>query len=102
MIVDHREPLADLGLDSLMAVELRNLLGRGLRLPRSMPATLLYDYPTISELANYMAKEVLRWEGAETQQLPDQDTGRSGVIERIEDLSDEEVDRLFAEKTIAS
>jgi len=101
-VVDHRQPLADLGLDSLMAVELRNLLGRGLRLSRSMPATLLYDYPTISELANYMAKEVLRWEGAETQELPGQAAGRSGAIERIEDLSDEEVDRLFAEKTIGN
>jgi NAD(P)-dependent dehydrogenase (short-subunit alcohol dehydrogenase family) len=97
--VDYKQPLADFGLDSLMAVELRNLLGRGLRLSRSMPATLLYDYPTISELANYMAKEVLRWEqGAETQPSPGQDEGMSGVIDRIEDLSDEEVDRLFAEK----
>ena len=101
-VVDHRQPLADLGLDSLMAVELRNLLGRGLRLPRSMPATLLYDYPTISELANYMAKEVLRWEGAETSQLSGQAADRSGAIARIEDLSDEEVDRLFAEKTIGN
>ena len=100
--IDPRQPLADLGLDSLMAVELRNLLGRGLRLSRSMPATLLYDYPTISELVSYIAHEVLQWQGAETQQSPAQDTGTAGVIDRIEDLSDEEVDRLFAEKTIGN
>ncbi len=101
-IVDQRQPLADLGLDSLMALELRNLLGRGLRLHRSMPATLLYDYPTIAELAEYMAKEVLGWQGAESQHSPSPDIGLSGVIERIEDLSDAEVDRLFAEKTISN
>jgi NAD(P)-dependent dehydrogenase (short-subunit alcohol dehydrogenase family)/acyl carrier protein len=101
-VVDPRQPLADLGLDSLMAVELRNLLGRGLRLGRSMPATLLYDYPTISELANYIAKDVLHWEGAEARQSPSQDAGMSGVIDQIEDLSDEEVDRLFAEKMVGN
>jgi acyl carrier protein len=101
-VVDPRQPLADLGLDSLMAVELRNLLGRGLRLGRSMPATLLYDYPTISELADYIAKDVLHWEGAEARQSPSQDAGMSGVIDQIEDLSDEEVDRLFAEKMVGN
>jgi NAD(P)-dependent dehydrogenase (short-subunit alcohol dehydrogenase family)/SAM-dependent methyltransferase/acyl carrier protein len=101
-VVDARQPLADLGLDSLMAVELRNLLGRGLRLRRNMPATLLYDFPTISELANYIAKDVLQWEDIETLQSPDQEAGMSGVIDRIEDLSEEEVDRLFAEKMMSN
>lgn len=52
--VDPRVQLDELGLDSLMAVELRNALQETLK--RSLPATLVYDYPTIAGLAEYLLK----------------------------------------------
>jgi acyl transferase domain-containing protein/SAM-dependent methyltransferase len=49
-----RHRLLDLGFDSLMAVQLRNRLGAGLSLARPLPATLLFDYPTIEAIKNYI------------------------------------------------
>ncbi len=45
-------PLQQVGLDSLMALELRNLLAQALGCP--LKATLLFDYPTIRGLAQYL------------------------------------------------
>jgi NADPH:quinone reductase-like Zn-dependent oxidoreductase/acyl carrier protein len=45
-------PLQELGLDSLMALELRNVLAQAMGRPLS--ATLLFDYPTVRGLAGYL------------------------------------------------
>jgi NAD(P)-dependent dehydrogenase (short-subunit alcohol dehydrogenase family)/acyl carrier protein len=50
--VDAGRALKDYGLDSLMAVELRNLLARSLA--TALPATLLFDHPTLNALTQYM------------------------------------------------
>jgi hypothetical protein len=47
-----RVPLKEFGLDSLMAVELCNSLARSGG--RALPATLLFDYPTIDALTKYL------------------------------------------------
>ena len=52
--LDAKAPVKECGLDSLMAVELRNLLTRALARP--LPATLLFDYPTLEALADYLLR----------------------------------------------
>ncbi|MGH8240478.1 MAG: acyl carrier protein, partial [Steroidobacteraceae bacterium] len=94
--VDPRTPLGDLGLDSLLAVELRNTLGHALA--ASLPATLLFDYPTLDSLTDYLLQELLdATSGSETagtgvNEGPSADT----LVESIETMSDDEVDRLIA------
>jgi NAD(P)-dependent dehydrogenase (short-subunit alcohol dehydrogenase family)/acyl carrier protein len=50
--IDAGRPLKEYGLDSLMAVELRNLLARSLS--TALPATLLFDRPTLLALTDYL------------------------------------------------
>ncbi len=52
-----KQGFTDIGLDSLMAVELSNRLQKSLN--RRLPTTLTFEYPTIEVLTEYLAKEVL-------------------------------------------
>jgi acyl carrier protein len=98
--VDYTQPLTELGLDSLMAVELRSMLSAELGVARGLPATLVFDYPTITALANYLAHEVLSWEEARaaTSETPET-KNLSDILDRIESLSEEEADRMCSEET---
>ncbi|MGW0534891.1 type I polyketide synthase [Streptomyces sp. NPDC003032] len=56
--IDASDRLADLGLDSLAAVELRNQLSRSTGL--TLPSTLLFDFPTAQAVAVELAERYAR------------------------------------------
>jgi acyl transferase domain-containing protein/SAM-dependent methyltransferase len=56
---DRNDRLMDLGFDSLMAVQLRNLLGKDLSIERPLRATLMFDYPTINALATHLLDQLV-------------------------------------------
>jgi myxalamid-type polyketide synthase MxaB len=104
--VHEQAPLSALGLDSLMAVELRNVIGAGLGLKRTLPATLVFDYPTVEAITNYLLSEInlsetkpqdkqVRVQGkdarTEEQTLP-------SVLDTLEGLSDEEAEELYTKQ----
>lgn len=66
--IDPTQGLTELGMDSLMAVELSNQLKDSLN--TSLPKTLAFEYPTIEALANYLLKEVLTFQDHSKEQIP--------------------------------
>jgi myxalamid-type polyketide synthase MxaB len=71
--LDPGQPLNSYGLDSLMAVEMRNSLSTSLG--KSLPASLLFDYPTGLALADHLLQTIpgLMANPAQTAQV---DTGK--------------------------
>jgi acyl transferase domain-containing protein/NADPH:quinone reductase-like Zn-dependent oxidoreductase len=95
--IDIDQPLNELGLDSLMAVELRNRLSRGLQLERSLPATLVFDHPTLDAIARFLVETVLPDADADAS-VPAPAVVSTDVLGAIDDLTDEQIDALFANR----
>jgi acyl transferase domain-containing protein/NAD(P)-dependent dehydrogenase (short-subunit alcohol dehydrogenase family)/SAM-dependent methyltransferase len=55
--VETRQGFFDLGMDSLTSVEMRNRLQTDVGC--SLPSTLLFTYPTVASLVEYLTEEVL-------------------------------------------
>jgi NAD(P)-dependent dehydrogenase (short-subunit alcohol dehydrogenase family)/acyl carrier protein len=86
--LDPRQPLNELGLDSLMAVELRNALAGMLDL--TLPATLLFDYPSPRALVEFLTRQLSGEE--EAQKTSPIGSERTVMIDDIKTLSDSEAE----------
>jgi acyl carrier protein len=80
--------LGNLGLDSLMGLEIRNRLERSSG--QSLPATLVWTYPTVAALTSYF----------ETALNSSANPAQGTVVEisEIDDLSEEEAQKLLQEE----
>ena len=86
--VDLHQPLNRLGIDSLMAVELKNRVEADLE--TSVPVTALLQGPSLSQLATQLL-EGLDAPAANEPSAPEED----GLEAQVEGLTDEEVDALL-------
>ncbi|HKC11317.1 MAG TPA: KR domain-containing protein, partial [Vicinamibacteria bacterium] len=87
--IDLYRGLFDLGLDSLMSVELKKRLE--VNLGCELPSTLTFNYPNVGALADYLAKKVLPLEfGLAPERAGAPDPPRTGPSEG-EDLSEDEL-----------
>jgi acyl transferase domain-containing protein/acyl carrier protein len=88
------QDLAQMGLDSLMAMELRNRLQSSLGC--SLPATLALEQRTVAALSSYLRS--LQGRGGGVPARAAVDSGRTArLLERIDDLSEQDLDQLLGE-----
>lgn len=96
--LDPKRPLNELGLDSLSAIELRNTLGRALG--RTLPATLLFDYPAIDGLAGHLICEIFAAPANGQCQEQASHNGKTGEqtnsFPEIDALSTDEIETMLA------
>jgi acyl carrier protein len=89
----------ELGMDSLMSVELRNRLER--LLGCSLVSTLAFDYPNVDALGDYLLREFVDGgeRGGETPATHTaRSTGSDSIGADVESLSDEEAEAALLEE----
>ena len=74
--IDPNQPLQEIGLDSLMAVELRNILCA--LTGKKLAATLLFKYPTVASLSAYLVEDIF---GSDEE---DEETNKESVAVDID------------------
>jgi acyl transferase domain-containing protein/acyl carrier protein len=99
--VELEQGLFDMGMDSLMAVELKGRLERSLNVP--LPSTLTFNYPTIQALTNYLLSEVLQFDTAPSSEQiapipPAAPVKVESVLQPSEALSEDEVSILLLQR----
>jgi acyl transferase domain-containing protein/acyl carrier protein len=93
-VLDPHQPLAEVGLDSLMAIELRNMLSTSI--DRQLPPTLLFDYPTIESVYSYLATLVFHDEAHPViESAAEVDPELEGILEELESLPDNTVEIML-------
>ena len=59
-IPDTEQGFLEMGIDSLLSIELKNRLEKGLEV--ALPASLIFDFPNIRRLVDYLVEQVFGWQ----------------------------------------
>jgi acyl transferase domain-containing protein/acyl carrier protein len=95
--IDPKQGFLELGMDSLMAVELRNRLQTSLGC--SVPASLIFDYPTVDALVSYFIEELWTQERSPEPLIENSLPSLQRMAEsEVEELSDSEAEALLLSK----
>jgi type I polyketide synthase PikAII len=79
------KPIKELGLDSLMSVELRNRLS--VKFTLELPSTLVFDYPTAKDISRYICSKIPNSNNTKTIDLLEtnilEDIFRNVTVEKL-------------------
>ena len=92
--LEATQKLFEIGMDSLMALELRNRLQNSIGW--ALPSTLVFEYPTVEALSDYLIREVVP---VGTQTVHTAEESKPDLIESGEDI--EELDALTDDEITA-
>lgn len=95
--LDVRKPLSEMGMDLLMAIELKNALDQVVG--KKLPATLAFEYPNIQAITDYLIADVLELQPATAGEAPKPANGlhMQDPLLDVESLTDEEAEALLLE-----
>ena len=94
-LIEARRGLRELGLDSILSIEVRGTLEDDLDC--ALPATLLFDYPTLEALSGYLADKVFQLKPiTEPQTASDdisliEDDDLTSLLADIDQISDADI-----------
>src|SRR5262252_367343 len=97
--VDWRRGLFEIGMDSLMALELKNRLQSGLGVP--IPSTLAFDHPTVDAIARFLAADIFPAEApvpAAVKPVSTVEREVAAAVEAVRGLDDREIEQLLEHK----
>ena len=100
--IDVSQPLQTMGIDSLMAIELKNSIDKNIG--KKLPATIVFNYPTIDALATFLLTDVLELDKPQEKTVEEEKTAprenkhMEKVISEVENMSDEEAEALLMKK----
>lgn len=95
--IEPRDGLLDLGIDSIMAIELKERLESDLE--RGLPATLVFDYSTLEGLADYLLGNAPAPAFPEaTEPTPSRDDDLITFFSEVDGMSEDEVRDKFSNK----
>jgi SAM-dependent methyltransferase/acyl carrier protein/NADP-dependent 3-hydroxy acid dehydrogenase YdfG len=94
--VDPDRGLFELGMDSLMSVQLKGRLEKSV--PCALPATLTFTYPTIHALTDFLLGQVLKLSTIEATAVasPNESKEPQPTDEELGDLSDEQIKEMLS------
>ena len=84
--IDVNKSIFDFGLDSLMAVELKNIIEKNIK--TKLKSTLIFDYPNIKSLVTYIAKEILSIQIDRTEEIMQSDRISSDIGSKEDEIID--------------
>lgn len=86
--IDSQVGFFDMGMDSLTSVELKNRLQTSLGC--ALPSTVIFDYPNLTALVDYLTHEVL--------DVPEAPVSSVTADTTLKELSDEQIAELLAQE----